>query len=461
MKKTARYNGAVTNTLPILICCGLIVFTATSCRKNENDPGKPTATVQTSEKTNSAWASFFPDGLMDSDGVDIPFEHFEGKNVGLYFSASWCVPCHRFSPLLIDFQNQHQEHFEVILVGRDGAEEKQLEYMKEHNMAFPTTKWANGRNAQSDNLRDKYQVTSIPRLVILSSKGQLVMDSAREAIESTPEEIAELFTNKAKLAELVAANAKILAMQAKEAQAELQNKKEKYAKALEETFPPLGQSHRTTRIAHYKFDSTAADSLNKSPDFTLKNTTYQDGALSLNGKFFTKDNGYRSSLSLADLNYTQFSIGQEFLIREPANVTKKSTTILVGGGGYRWFGLKRYPDGNVELFFNGGGFAHILSDAEVTFNQWNRILTSVDLHQGVVRVWCNGKLLPEIKLPKDFLLDVIVSRAVQADRSFHHTNHSNGETLDGLVDEVVVFDGPLSEAEMAKEAASFGSRWAK
>ncbi|TWU44386.1 thiol-disulfide oxidoreductase [Novipirellula aureliae] len=458
--KKAQYN-SVTKILPILFSCGLIVFAASSCKKNESERAleKPDVTIQTSDKTISDWASFFPDGLMDSDGVDVPLERLEGKLVGLYFSASWCAPCHLFSPHLIEFQDQYKEHFEVVLVGRDGVKEKQLEYMKEYDMPFPTTKWANGKNTQSNNLKDKYKATSIPRLVILSSEGQLVIDNAREAIQSTPEDVAELFTNKRKLDELVAANAKILAKQANEAQIELQNKIQTYTRALQEKFPPLDEGHKTTQIAHYTFDSTADDSLEESPAFTLENTTYEDGALNLNGHYFPRDGGYRASLSLADLLYTQFSIGQEFLIREHADVASKSTTIVVGGRSFRWFGLRCNQDGKIELFLNNGRFAHTLSGAEVSLNEWNRVLTSVDLYEGVVKIWFNGKLLPEVKIPEDFILDVIASQAIERDKNFHFTNHSTSETLDGLVDDVVIYDGSLSDTEIVQEAASFGSRW--
>ena len=450
MKKTSRFNSVI-KALPILISCGLIVFAVSSCKKdgNGNYQEKPGNKTQTSDKTISAWASFLPDGLMDSDGVDVSLEHLKGKIVGLYFSASWCSPCHSFTPHLVKFRNQYKEYFEVILVGRDYSKEKQLDYMKEYNMPFPSGKWANGKNTQSNNLKEKYNVNGIPRLVILSSEGQVIIDNARDDIQSTPENVAELFTNKRKLDELVAE-------QAKAAQIELQNKSQNYIKVLQEKFPPLDQNHKTTRIAHYTFDSTADDSLKKSPAFTLENTTYQNGALSLNGIYSGSDNGYEANVFLADLDYTQFSIGQEFLIREHANET---TTIIVGGRGYRWFGLKCNPKGEMELFLNNGRFTCNLPDAKVTSNEWNRVLSSVDLYQGIIRIWFNGKLLPEVKLPEGFMLEVIDSKYVERDKNFQFTNYSNKETLDGLVNNVVIYDGPLSEAQIAQEAASFGSRW--
>ncbi|MEP4077339.1 thioredoxin-like domain-containing protein [Haloferula sp.] len=458
MKKTIRHHVAMKTLLNFNIC-GLLVFGASVCKGNEAPQAAAGHANQASDKKDPVWASIFPDGLMDLNGDDVPLERLKGKMVGLYFSASWCAPCHLFTPHLAEFQNQNEEHFEVVLVGRDSVEASQLGYMKKHNMAFPSTQWSDGKNTQSDNLAEKHKVNSIPRLVILSSEGQLIMDDARDQIQSTPKNITDLFSNKQKLDELVAANAKILAKQDEAAQIEIQNKIRRYRKALEETFPPHSHDQKATRIAHYTFDSTAEDSLKKSPDFTLENTTYQDGALSLNGKFHASEKGYVANTLLANLSYSQFSVGQEFLIR---NLNKNQpTAIIVGGKSYRWFGIKSDHEGMMELFFNNGRFSSKIPGAKISPNEWNRILTSVDLHQGIIRIWLNGKLLPEIDLPEDFMLEVIVSTAVDRDKSFLFKNYSNRESLDGLIDNVVVYDGPLSDTEIAEEAANFGSRWTK
>lgn len=438
---------------------GFTVFGASLCLAQAAAPELTGDTNKASETKGSAWASIFPDGLMDSKGVDVPLERLEGKLVGLYFSASWCAPCHRFTPILAKFKNQYKENFEVVLVGRDSVKAKQLGYMEKHNMPFPSTKWSEGKNAQSDNLAEKHKVNAIPRLVILSSKGQLIMDDARNAIESTPENVTELFTNKEKRNKLVVANAEKLAQQDEAAQVELQNKIKKYKEALQETFPVHGEDHKTTRFAHYTFDATADDSLKKSPAFTLENAPYQGGALSLNGKFYPKDNGYIANAFFSDLSYTQFSLGHEFLVRD---LNKRiPTAIIVGGKGYRWFGLKCDAKGGMELFFNNGRFSRKIPDVKIAPNEWNRILSSVDLHQGVVKIWLNGKLLPEVKLPEDFMLDVMITAAVDREKNFLFKNYSNREAIDGLVDNLVIYDGSFSDTEIAKEAEDFGSRWVK
>ena len=55
-----------------------------------------------------------------------------GKDViGLYFSASWCGPCKRFTPMLRDVYNilkQSGKSFEIIFVSSDSDDESFEQY---------------------------------------------------------------------------------------------------------------------------------------------------------------------------------------------------------------------------------------------------------------------------------------------------------------------------------------------
>ena len=39
--------------------------------------------------------------FYDRDGNSVTLDDLKGKYIGLYFSASWCGPCRRFTPKLI------------------------------------------------------------------------------------------------------------------------------------------------------------------------------------------------------------------------------------------------------------------------------------------------------------------------------------------------------------------------
>ena len=57
--------------------------------------------------------------------------NLEGKVVGLYFSASWCGPCHRFTPKLVEAYSElssKNADFEVVFVLTDEDGESFCKY---------------------------------------------------------------------------------------------------------------------------------------------------------------------------------------------------------------------------------------------------------------------------------------------------------------------------------------------
>lgn len=56
------------------------------------------------------------------------------KIIGLYFSASWCPPCQKFTPLLKDLYDEIQRRkaaFEVIFISFDKTKEDMEQYFVE------------------------------------------------------------------------------------------------------------------------------------------------------------------------------------------------------------------------------------------------------------------------------------------------------------------------------------------
>lgn len=119
-----------------------------------------------------------------------------GKTVGLYFTASWCGPCHRFTPRLVQFYERCRRarsagDFEVVLVSWDDNEADQRKYASSFGM--PWLAVPHQSRALSDELTLRYGVTHIPSLVILqvsadgknaklvSTDGRADVDSGRAA----------------------------------------------------------------------------------------------------------------------------------------------------------------------------------------------------------------------------------------------------------------------------------------
>jgi nucleoredoxin len=63
-----------------------------------------------------------------------PANALQGKVVLLYFSASWCGPCHQFTPILKDFYDEVQAeaggNLEIVYVPGDRSLQEMMQYFQ-------------------------------------------------------------------------------------------------------------------------------------------------------------------------------------------------------------------------------------------------------------------------------------------------------------------------------------------
>lgn len=107
------------------------------------------------------WKELFADGLFRADGSRVKLEDaFRGKKfVGLYASASWCVPCKRFTPRLIEFYKEFGDQTEIVLIGCDSTQAEVFKYMQEHKMPWLTL---NKDSAAVKNYNSRNGIRGIP-----------------------------------------------------------------------------------------------------------------------------------------------------------------------------------------------------------------------------------------------------------------------------------------------------------
>jgi nucleoredoxin len=113
--------------------------------------------------------------MVDATGQPYRDGHLEGKKIyALYFGASWCAPCHAFSPDLVKFLSQtlpsHPE-LAAVLISEDQQPDQMLAYMKEENMPFPAV--PRSRFMQSVLLRS-YAAEIIPQFTIVDRFGKVL-----------------------------------------------------------------------------------------------------------------------------------------------------------------------------------------------------------------------------------------------------------------------------------------------
>lgn len=74
------------------------------------------------------------DASFENRDGEIVRASMDGKVTALYFSAGWCPPCRKFTPLLKDFHDELEKRkapFQIVFISFDKSEEEMRQYMKQ------------------------------------------------------------------------------------------------------------------------------------------------------------------------------------------------------------------------------------------------------------------------------------------------------------------------------------------
>ncbi|RKP34543.1 thioredoxin-like-domain-containing protein [Dimargaris cristalligena] len=101
--------------------------------------------------------------LVDHRHHPVPPHRWRGKLIGLFFSASWCVPCQYFAPVLSRFIEKHEADLVLILVSMDRQPEAMKQYLRQYPrwLAIPFK-----HQATYMQLADRLDIQILPTLVI-------------------------------------------------------------------------------------------------------------------------------------------------------------------------------------------------------------------------------------------------------------------------------------------------------
>jgi len=100
----------------------------------------------------------------------------------LYFSASWCPPCKKVTPRLMEFYQKSPASVEVLFISADKSEE---EYQKYAN-TMPWLSIDYRDQVLIDALRTRYYVEGIPAVVVVSRDGELIHENAVDKLMRDP-----------------------------------------------------------------------------------------------------------------------------------------------------------------------------------------------------------------------------------------------------------------------------------
>eukprot|EP00960_Hanusia_phi_P071015 767446-Hanusia_phi.AAC.2 len=125
------------------------------------------------------------DKVVDQEGNETDLkEKVTGKTLGLYFSAHWCPPCKKFTPILTETYKKIKESkgFEIIFVSSDRDE-------KQFQTYFQTMPWLALPFSESHNetLSSHFDVDGIPTLVLIDSDGNIITKEGYDVVAGDPD----------------------------------------------------------------------------------------------------------------------------------------------------------------------------------------------------------------------------------------------------------------------------------
>lgn len=92
-----------------------------------------------------------------------------------YYTASWCGPCQKFTPSLVDFYKKNKnDNFELVLISSDSDEDAMEGYAKDKEMPWPQLKLS-----KVEKFRKAFDhgVSGIPSVVTCDLEGNVVSKS--------------------------------------------------------------------------------------------------------------------------------------------------------------------------------------------------------------------------------------------------------------------------------------------
>lgn len=119
--------------------------------------------------------------LQRADGSRVSSDALDGKFIGLYFSASWCPPCRRFTPKLQKcYRNlrRRNEAFEIVLVSSDRNAKDFDKYMAD----MPWLALPFGQRRLKEKLSEMFDIQGIPSLIILSPEMEVVTHNGKSEV---------------------------------------------------------------------------------------------------------------------------------------------------------------------------------------------------------------------------------------------------------------------------------------
>lgn len=160
--------------------------------ENQNDVQRVTKPIRGSETKTSVEIKA-PDFILTStDGKQINLSDYKGKIVILDFWATWCAPCRKGIPDLVEIQKEYKDNVVIIGISLDQQNtiSNVIPFMKEFGINYPVV------YGNEKVVADYGYIQSIPTSFIIDAKGNIVNSFiglvAKEAYAKTIKNLIEI-----------------------------------------------------------------------------------------------------------------------------------------------------------------------------------------------------------------------------------------------------------------------------
>lgn len=130
-------------------------------------------------------------------GKTVDLSKFRGKYVLIDFWATWCVPCRKSNPHVIELYNKyHKKGLEVIFIADDDNNVAKLKeaikkdgLQKMHHILRGLKVISRGNFDRTNDISDKYAVHSIPTKYLIDTEGKIVGRMENDELDAKLKEI--------------------------------------------------------------------------------------------------------------------------------------------------------------------------------------------------------------------------------------------------------------------------------